>query len=128
MKLFLINTRTTLNLCLYRIFSLRKMFQFLLLLYSLQTRLMGSQPSADGAGLLRAEIQMDVFLASARHAEVVTREGINYSENPSNRFAYVMDLCEFRCSTTSHLLYSQLLKLRFQFFQLILKVGLALCP
>lgn len=75
---------------LYRIFSLRKMLQFLLLLYSLQTRLMGGQPSPDGAGLLRAEIQMDVFLASARHAEVVTREGINYSENPSNRFAYIM--------------------------------------
>lgn len=37
-------------------------------------------------------------------------------------------LREFRCSTTSHLLYSQLLKLRFQLIELFSKLDLVLCP
>jgi len=55
-------------------------------------------------------------------------KGIDYSEDPSNRLAYIVDLCEFRCSTTSHLLYSQLLKLCFQFLELFIKLAFVLCP
>jgi len=67
------------------------------------------QSPPDGTGLLWAEIEGDVFLSLVEEAELVALLSIDDSKDLGNRFAYVVDLGEFRSSTTSHLLHPQFL-------------------
>lgn len=100
----------------------------LLLFGGLQARFMSGQSPSDGTGLLWAEIKRKILLALVENAELVALLGVDDSENLSDGLAYVMDLSEFRSSTTGHLLYSQLLELGLELFELLGELGLVLRP
>jgi len=51
---------------------------------------MSGQPPPDGTGLLWAEIKRKILLVLVEKAELVALQGVDYSENLCDGFAYIV--------------------------------------
>ena len=84
------NTFTKARLCLDGVLSLGEVCVPLLLLLSDERSLVLGESSADGAGLLGAEVEGQVLLALVEDAELSALVGVDDGEDASDRLADVV--------------------------------------
>jgi len=86
-----------LSLSLDGIFPLGKVSRPLLRLQQGLLALVLAQASSDGTGLLRSEVEGEVFLVLVEEAELCSLVGVDDCEDLGDGLSDIMDLCELRC-------------------------------
>jgi len=122
------NTFTKARLCLDGVLSLGEVCVPLLLLLSDERSLVLGESSADGAGLLGAEVKRSVLLALVEEPELSPLVGVDDSKDLGDSLADVMNAGELGVGATGDLGGPELDQLRLEVGELGRELILGLVP
>ena len=122
------NTFAKARLCLDGVLSLGEVCLLLLLLLGDERSLVLGESSADGAGLLGAEVERSVLLALVEEPELSPLVGVDDSEDLSDALANVMNAGELGVGASGNLGGPELDQLRLEVGELRRELILRLVP